>query len=166
MNPKTLTQNSKEAKVISTDKGARLICRIRKSKLIVGREERFRQRLLNYLIDDLGYDEENINVEEPMTHHKKGESGRADIVVFDKPHSEKGAKPLMVIECKDPDNVNHAIEEYSIEQQVLKYTSILNPTFQFITNDYFTLGKDLRNENLIEDYIPSLEQIIKNVTNQ
>jgi len=160
MKPKTITQNAKEAKVIKTDKGERLICRIRKSQLVIKPEERFRQRLINHLIEKLRYDEENIGVEVPMTHHKKGESGRADIVVFDKPYKEDGAKPLIVIECKDPENDRQEISEYGIEQQVKKYTSVLKPVFQFITNDKETLGKDLRNDKLI-NYIPFLEEIVK-----
>jgi len=63
MKSKTVTHSAKEAKIIKTKNGDRLICRIRKSQLVIKPEERFRQRLLNYLIDTLGYDEENIGVE-------------------------------------------------------------------------------------------------------
>ena len=123
-------------------------------------EEHFRQKLLNHLIDNLGYDVENIGVEFPMTHHSKGESGRADIVVFDKPMEKRDAKPLIVIECKNPKNYRQVINEYAIEQQVNRYNSVLKPTFQIITNDREVLGKDLRNEEGF-DYIPSIVEIIK-----
>jgi hypothetical protein len=160
MKPKTITQNAKETKIIKTKNGDRLVCRIRKSQLVIKPEERFRQRLLNYLIDNLGYDEENIGVEVPMTHHKKGESGRADIVVFDKPYKNEGAKPLIVIECKNPENKKQVITDYGIEPQIHKYSTVLNQVFQIITNDRQVIGIDLRNQKIL-DHIPSLKEITK-----
>ena len=161
MKKMNLTQNTQDAKSIKTINGDRIICRIRKIQVVIKPEERFRQRLLNHLIDDLGYDEENIAVEVPMTHHKKGESGRADIVIFDKPNTEKDRKPIIVIECKNPENEKQVISEYGIEQQVKKYTLVLKPVIQIITNDRQTLGKDLRNDKNFENYIPSLKEITK-----
>jgi len=97
-----------------------------------------------------------------MTHHKKGESGLADIVIFDRPTKDKSAKAVMLIECKNPENPNIDIRDYSIIKTVEDYAKILQPAFLIITKDNDSCGKDFLNQKPIDDnYIPSLKGLTK-----
>lgn len=122
----------------------------------------FRQRLLNRLVSQLGYAEENIGVEVPMAHFKKGVTGGADIVIFDRPFRKgEDAQPLILIECKDPENHKQDIKEYRFEKQLERYAKVLKPVFAIITNERETDGIDLRNQKRLFD-IPSVKDIEKN----
>jgi type I restriction enzyme M protein len=90
-------------------------CRIRKKQLAFKPEEVVRQKVLNWLIDDLGYDESQINVEVGVVmgstvHHKP-----ADIVVY---ADASKARAWIIVETKKP-NRKDGIEQLK---------SYMNPT--------------------------------------
>jgi len=137
-----------------------VICRVRRFQYVAKPEEIFRQRLLNHLIDDLGYPKENIRVEEAMSHFKKRARGRADIIIFDAPCKSKNSNPLIVIECKDPENQYLDIRQHDIIKQVERYAKVLKPTFQIVTNEHQVYGKNVKTGKEF-NYIPSLKSLIK-----
>src|SRR5580698_3303882 len=60
-----------------------VLCRIRKQRRAFKPEEVIRQKVLNWLIDDLGYSEERIGVEVGVQMGSSIHEKPADIIVFD-----------------------------------------------------------------------------------
>lgn len=89
-------------------------------------EETVRQRVLRLLIDGLHYPETLISTEVSL--HRRGQAGRADIVVF-KHGSHREASALMVIECKAG-----PLDELLDAAQVRAYAATLGAALAFVTN--------------------------------
>ncbi len=104
-----------------------LHCRIRKSDKVFKPEEVVRQKVINWLIDDLGYDENRIGVEVGVQMGGKIHEKPADIVVFT---DAAKSSHWIVIEVKKPGRKD------GIEQ--LK--SYMNPTAA--TFGYWANGSD------------------------
>jgi type I restriction enzyme M protein len=104
-----------------------LHCRIRKSDKVFKPEEVVRQKIINWLIDDLGYDENRIGVEVGVQMGGKIHEKPADIVVFT---DATKSSHWIVIEVKKPGRKD------GIEQ--LK--SYMNPTAA--TFGYWANGSD------------------------
>ncbi|MEM6673466.1 MAG: N-6 DNA methylase [Planctomycetota bacterium] len=77
----------------------RIRCRIRKKMLAFKPEEVVRQMVVNYLIDDLGYDEANVGVEVGIVMGSTVHPKPADIVVFS---DENHSRHWIIVETKQP----------------------------------------------------------------
>ena len=81
----------------SSDKIKRIRCRIRKIQVLATPEEKVRQTLLNYLIDEKKFPPMAIEVEKSFAHFQDGVLDRADIIVFNDDN-----EPIIIYECKKP----------------------------------------------------------------
>jgi type I restriction enzyme M protein len=106
-----------------------LTCRIRKTEKIFKPEEVVRQKVINWLIDDLGYSEDRIGVEIGIQMGGKVHDKPADVVVFT---DSSKASHWVIIEVKKPGRKD------GIDQ--LK--SYMNPTAA--TFGYWANGADER----------------------
>jgi len=86
-------------------------------------EEGVRQWLIKMLSSELGYPIHLMSCEYPMD--LNGKKYRADLVVFD-----KGAKPILIAECKAPDV---AIDN-EVFRQILTYNVVLRVGYIMVTN--------------------------------
>ena len=91
---------------------------VRKILVIKNPEEIIRQKVIRYLIKDLGVPKWCIEVEFPMSFFRQGAKGRADIIVQVIDNDGK-YKPVMIIECKAP-NIILTDKTWS---QVISYNS-------------------------------------------
>lgn len=107
-----------------------LVCAIRRKLIKVQPEELLRQRLLRFLINELRYPENNIDVEVPMSYFKKNSRGRADIVIYREDVSRAG-QVLMVIECKAEEI---GINDYRFDNQLNSYCNIIDAEYSVLTN--------------------------------
>lgn len=72
-------------------------CLLRKKKIVLTPEEVIRQLYVDYLIDDLGYPADRMELEYSVTFGR--EKKRADIVIFDK---DQKTTPYLIVEIKKP----------------------------------------------------------------
>lgn len=101
---------------------------IRSFLLAATREEIVRQKTIVFLHKNLGIPVNRIFVEESMAHTKKGERGRADIVVY---RDDECTDVLMIIECKAP-HINVFGDE--VFKQASGYREILNADYIMLVN--------------------------------
>jgi len=95
----------------------------RKKQVVLTPEEWVRQNLLHYLINHLNYPLGVIAVE--MQIIVNALKRRCDAVVFD-----ENGKPLMIIECKEPD----VALSPQVMQQIAQYNFQLNTEWLLISN--------------------------------
>lgn len=86
-------------------------CRIRKQWLVLQPEEFVRQLVLEFLIREMRYNRNRINVERGVK--VVGQNRRTDIVVFD-----PEMRPFLLIECKAP--------KVPLSQDVFRQASMYN----------------------------------------
>jgi hypothetical protein len=89
---------------------------IRRKWLVLQPEELVRQLIIQYLLEEKGYNKNRIQVEKQLIFNAL--SKRCDLVVYD-----QDFKPWMIVECKAPqvkidDKVFHQIITYNMELQV------------------------------------------------
>jgi len=128
---------------------------IREMLIIATPEEVVRQKIIQFLHDEMNVPRQMIEVEVPLSHFKEKAKGRADIVVFGL-DSNKERIPLVVIECKAS-----ILNDYTIDQ-VTRYDSVLGANTIITTNGKFIKimnkhGKSYRNLAAI----PTYNQLIK-----
>lgn len=102
---------------------------IRKTWLLLTREEWVRQNFVNYLIAVLQYPATVISLEKEILLNDLKK--RFDILIYNKEH-----KPWMLIECKEP---TVSLNELTL-QQVLRYNITVPVEFIVITNGNSTVG--------------------------
>lgn len=68
---------------------------IRRKLIQLTPEEKVRQSILSFFIEDLKIPKELIEIEYPLVRSQKGAKGRADIIVFD-----RNGYSLLIVECK------------------------------------------------------------------
>ena len=107
-----------------------LMCIARKKLIRITPEELVRQNFIKRLISEFDVPRGMIGAEVPLSHFKKGASGRADIVVFGALKEEDVNVPLMVIECKEP---SVPITD-KVGRQVVRYDSVLKAKIIIVTN--------------------------------
>lgn len=107
MHPLNLAEYSIE--INQNPSGARVIYDPIRQKLIqYTPEEEVRQKVIQFLIKEMGFESTHIEVEVPMSHFEKGAKGRADIIVYSTDREEPGNPewnikvPVLIIECKAP----------------------------------------------------------------
>lgn len=131
------------------------LCQSRKKLIQKTPEEKVRQSLIRYLVEELKTPSDRISAEVPMSYYLNGASGRADIIVDDK----KG-KPVLLIECKE---VNQIFLDDAIVQ-AKRYNKIVQANAIMVTNGqlchYFLF--DERNQTYKElSKIPSYKNLTK-----
>lgn len=152
------------------------LCNVRKRLIVATPEEEVRQSVINFLVTEKGFPIENIDIEVPMTHFKKGAKGRADILI-----SDDDGNIICLIECKEP----REFLTDRVEEQILKYDNVVNAqstciiigdTFifkAFLGNDTerkvltdFPTFKTLMEEGQVEYFLPEEEVFEKFPFNQ
>ena len=72
------------------------ICSIRQKPIQSKPEENFRQQIVTYLVEKLGYPPNHIDIEVPMTYFLPRKKGRADIIIYDRDFAQINAKPFIL----------------------------------------------------------------------
>ncbi|MFY8126919.1 MAG: type I restriction enzyme HsdR N-terminal domain-containing protein [Chitinophagaceae bacterium] len=117
---------------------------IRKKWLLLTPEERIRQQVVKYLVDEKKIPKSLIALEKTITINNL--TKRFDILVY------KESKPWLLIECKEP---NVTLNDATL-QQILNYNHVLQVKYFAITN-----GQDLlvwsveTNHCILMDDIPN-----------
>lgn len=91
--------------------------KIRKQEVLFTPEEKVRQQVLTYLVEDLKVPEYMIDEEIVMTYYKVDSSRRPDILVLRKDEKTGEAVPMAVIECKR----NNTVIDDAVIEQILFY---------------------------------------------
>lgn len=118
---------------------------IRKKWLVLQPEEFVRQLMVQYLLQEKGYNHNRIAIERGIK--VNGLSKRCDILVYD-----QDLQPFILIECKAPEiplnaNVFHQMAVYNMQLHV-PYLMMSNGTSSYIgkidvENQQYTLLEDL-----------------------
>ncbi len=104
--------------------------RIRKKEVPFTPEEKVRQQVLTYLIDELLVPEYMIDEETTMAYYKVVSSKRPDILILKKDEQTGEAVPMAVIECKR----NNTVIDGVIIEQTLHYAEQLGCNYAMITD--------------------------------
>ena len=108
--------------------------RIRKKEIIFTPEEKVRQQVLSYLIEELKVPEYMIDEETAMSYYKVQSPKRPDILILKKDEATGEAVPMAVIECKR----NYKIIDETIIKQTLNYAEKLKCNYAMITDGAYT----------------------------
>lgn len=132
---------------------------IREMLIVETPEENVRQKVIQFIQDEMKVPANKIEVEVPMCHFQKGAKGRADIIVYGE-DGEGDLVPAVVVECKAP-SIPMTDDVF---EQVAGYNQILNSDNVITTNgNLFTIWSwDYDEENykeLLE--IPKYEEVVK-----
>lgn len=133
----------------------------RKKLIKVTPEEMVRQKIASLLVTEYGVPMEMISLEVPMSHFRKGATGRADIVVYAIDSSDNSFYPVLVVECK---NRNVVLTDQVVDQ-VIGYCNVLLTEYFAITNgiDFeFAAYSETENRYLFLTDVPSYNQMIAN----
>lgn len=108
--------------------------KIRKQEVLFTPEEKVRQQVLTYLVEDLKVPEYMIDEEIVMTYYKVDSSRRPDVLVLRKDEKTGEAVPMAVIECKR----NNTVIDDAVIEQILFYAEQLGCNYAMITNGTYT----------------------------
>ena len=104
--------------------------KIRKKEVPFTPEEKVRQQVLTYLIEELHVPEYMIDEETAMSYYKADSVRRPDILVLKKDENIGEAVPMAVIECKR----NNMVIDATIIEQTLFYAQQLGCNYAMITD--------------------------------
>ncbi len=107
---------------------------IRKKYLVWQPEELVRQLLIQYLIEDKGYNKNHLHVERGLT--VNGQYKRSDIITYDKTMA-----PYLLVECKAP--------KVALNQAVLDQIATYNLAYQV---PYLLISNGIQNYCCKMDY--------------
>lgn len=107
--------------------------RVRKKEILFTPEEKVRQQVLTYIIEDLHVPEYMIDEEVSLAYYKVDSSKRPDILVLKKDELLGDAVPLAVIECKR----NNTLIDDVIIEQTLYYAEQLGCKYAMITDGLY-----------------------------
>ena len=117
--------------------------RVRKKEIPFTPEEKVRQQVLTYIIEELKVPEYMIDEEVSLAYYKVDSSKRPDILILKRDEKLGDAVPLAVIECKRNDTV---IDDVIIEQ-TLYYAEQLGCRYAMITDGLYVDFAYLEAEN-------------------
>ena len=130
---------------------------LRRQTVAATPEEMVRQRLIQAMIEQLGYPRELLVVEKALSQlpHLSQQKGlprrRADLLCFGRNiHPEHSLFPLLLIECKE------GLLNSDAEQQVLGYNHFVQAPYVALANER---GPELIFPKRL-DYLPSFSQLI------
>lgn len=106
---------------------------IRKMNVLLTPEEKVRQRVIRFLIEEVKVPVHMIHVEAPLSYYHLESNRRADILVLKKDEDKGVPVPLMVVECKAP-TVILSNNNYECFEQVLDYAYPLACDYIILTN--------------------------------
>lgn len=133
------------------DQGIECLCRIRNRWFRASPEEKVRQAILGFLIDNKGYPAGRISVEAEIVRSPKVK--RVDIAVHD-----EGGRIVMLVECKRP---QVAIDSSTLNQ-ALSYLRELEAPFIFLSNgqSHHVFQLDMDSRQLVAmDSFPSYDEL-------
>ena len=104
--------------------------RIRKKEVLFTPEEKVRQQVLTFLIEELMVPEYMVDEEISMSYYKVASFRRPDILILKKDEKLGDAVPMAVIECKR----NNTVIDDSIIEQTLHYAEQLGCNYAMITD--------------------------------
>lgn len=134
--------------------------KIRKKEIPFTPEEKVRQQVLTYLIEDLEVPEYMIDEETAMSYYKVDSVRRPDILILKKDESIGEAVPMAVIECKR----NGTTIDATIIEQTLFYAQQLGCNYAMITDGLYTdfAYCELDNNMLVSiTKLPKYEDMLK-----
>lgn len=135
-------------------KNGKIYCILKDAYLIETPEERVRQEYIHQLIDDYGYNPNQMAQEVQVNNSQRGQGkARADIVIWKSEQDKKdGKKAFIVVECK-AENVRVRSEDY---YQGYNYASWAGARFFVTTNQ-----KETKFFNVDKEYLPKkLDEIL------
>lgn len=126
--------------------GERYFDPIRNIFLCITPEETVRQKMIVYLLEQLGVDKDKIFVEDHLIHYGvDNQNGRIDISIL-----EEGDRPLAIIECKEP---KVSIDGMQVFVQAAGYADAIGAKYIILVN-----GIELQFYRLDgNDYVPICE---------
>ena len=136
--------------------------KVRKKDILFTPEEKVRQQVLTYLIDELKVPEYMIDEETAMSYYKVISSKRPDILILKKDEKTGEAVPMAVIECKR----NNTLIDGVIIEQTLHYAEQLGCNYAMITDgDYVDVAYcELDNKMLISiKSLPTYEDMLNGI---
>ena len=120
--------------VISKNGKKYIYDKIRKKEVLFTPEEKVRQQVLTYLIEELMVPEYMIDEETAMSYYKVNSSRRPDILILKKDKRTGEAVPMAVIECKR----KNTVIDHIIIEQTLYYAEMLGCNYAMITDGSYT----------------------------
>ncbi|ACV51651.1 N-6 DNA methylase [Lancefieldella parvula DSM 20469] len=142
------------AKLKYQEKDGKVYCPLKDKWLIATPEEKVRQRYVCTLVNDFGYQLEQMAQELKVTNSKRGQGkARADIVIWKSTDEKDESKSaFIVVECK-AENVKIHVEDY---YQGFNYASWAHAQFFVTTNE-----KETKYFNVDPTYLPQkLEEVV------
>lgn len=136
--------------------------KVRKKDILFTPEEKVRQQVLTYLIDELKVPEYMIDEETAMSYYKVVSSKRPDILILKKDEKTGEAVPMAVIECKR----NNTLIDGVIIEQTLHYAEQLGCNYAMITDgDYVDVAYcELDNKMLVSiKSLPTYEDMLNGI---
>lgn len=136
--------------------------KVRKKDFLFTPEEKVRQQVLTYLIDELKVPEYMIDEETAMSYYKVISSKRPDILILKKDEKTGEAVPMAVIECKR----NNTLIDGVIIEQTLHYAEQLGCNYAMITDgDYVDVAYcELDNKMLVSiKSLPNYEDMLNGI---
>lgn len=142
------------AKLEIQEKDGKIFCPLKKKWLVAKPEEKVRQKYITILVNDYGYNLDQMDQELQVNNSSRGQGkARADIVIW-KSKKEKDDKKaaFIVVECK-AENVKVRVEDY---YQGFNYASWAHAEFFVTTNE-----KETKFFNVDPAYLPQkLEEVV------
>lgn len=136
------------------EKDGKIYCPLKNKWLVANPEEKVRQRYICVLVNEYGYDLEQMAQEMEVTGSKRGKGhARADIVVWKSKEDKNAMKDAFVVIETKAENVKLRVEDYYQGSNYAKYAGA----------DFFVASneKETKIFNVIKGYIPrELEEIV------
>lgn len=121
---------------------------VRRKWVVLTPEEWVRQHILHYLVEQKGYPKSLIAVERGI--ELNGLQKRCDVVVFN-----TDGKPVMIVECKAPDEVVNQ----KVFEQIARYNQKLRVNYLWVTNGSYNFCCRLSDTITQLEEIPAWEQV-------
>jgi type I restriction enzyme M protein len=151
---KTMSKPKSDELTVKTDEKGRIWSHIRQRWLVETPEERVRQNFLNVLVNEYGYQIEQMKEEESVTGRGSGQA-RADFIIWRTVQDKADDKPpFIIVECKS-DNVTIKPEDY---HQGDHYARIANAPL-FVTHN----TRETRYWGVRKDRMPGYLDEIENI---
>ena len=147
--------------VYRVDRQAEYFDPVRKKFVFVTPEETVRQRLIPWLLGEIGVPENFLRVEGKFSRYGLNVKTRADFIIEAVDHNENSVYPVAVIVCKSPEV---ALDDNAF-RQMFHYAADLGCEFCALTNGeeffsfYFDGQRDVR-----LDEMPTYGQMIREIS--
>lgn len=138
---------------------------IREKLIYITPEETVRQKIISYLLNELGIPKEMIRVEEHLSHYGINTKRRADIVVEKYNEEKDELNPIAIIECKATD-VFIGEKEHN---QAFDYADLLGCNYAMITDGYNAFCyyyNEIEDKYIPTDSLPKYIEMVKSEYNE